>query len=108
MLAGEGTIVLDPPEGDLSDYLHSLSRLMDLDASLLYPAHGPALKDPHGILSHYIQHRLARTEQVAEEGRKRGRFAPEDLVRTRSSGAKRPLFRPSSATCSVRASRCWM
>ena len=80
MLAGEGTIVLDPPEGDLSDYLHSLRRLMELDASLLYPAHGPALEDPHGILSHYIRHRLARTEQVAEEGRKKGRFTPQDLV----------------------------
>ena len=81
MLAGEGTIVLDPPEGDLSDYLRSLRRLLTLNAERLYPAHGPALEDPRGILEHYIRHRMARTEQVALEGRKkRGSFTPKDLV----------------------------
>ena len=80
MLAGEGTIVLDPPEGNLQDYLDSLRRLTELKADCLYPAHGPALEDPAGILSHYITHRLARTDQVAAEGRKKGRFLPEDLV----------------------------
>ena len=80
MLAGEGTIVLDPPEGNLSDYLRSLRRLLTLNAQCLYPAHGPALEDPRGILEHYIRHRLARTEQVASEGRKRSSFTPEELV----------------------------
>lgn len=80
MLAGEGTIVLDPPEGDLGHYLQSLERLRELNARRLYPAHGPALENPKKILTHYIEHRRARTEQVATEGKKKGRFTPEDLV----------------------------
>ncbi len=80
MLAGEGTIVLDPPEGNLEDYIASLERLMGLNARRLYPAHGPALEDPQGILAHYIQHRHARTRQVADAGRAMEHFRPEDLV----------------------------
>ena len=44
MVAGVGTILLDPPEGNLHDYLESLSRLEALNPSRLLPAHGPALR----------------------------------------------------------------
>ena len=80
MVAGEGTIVLDPPEGDLVSYLASLQRLLDLKSTCLYPAHGAALMDPEGLLKHYIQHRHARTVQVAKAGEKRSSFLPLDLV----------------------------
>jgi len=64
MVAGVGTIAIDPDEGDLQDYLDSLQRLIDLQPSTLLPAHGPALPHAHAVLSFYIAHRHSRTEQV--------------------------------------------
>ena len=62
MVAGEGTIVLEPPEGDLADYLASLERLAELEPEAVYPAHGPKLHAE--VFDRYIAHRHARTEQI--------------------------------------------
>lgn len=80
MVAGEGTIVLDPPEGDLSLYLHHLHRLLRLEPTLLLPAHGPALTEAVGTLEMYIAHRQMRTAQVRAALASREPAAPSDLV----------------------------
>lgn len=81
MVAGEGTIVLDPPEGNLADYLFQLDRLRALDAATLLPAHGPELTDPRAYLTHYIEHRHSRTQQVlAALQRMKGPAQPGALV----------------------------
>lgn len=64
MVAGEGTIVLEPPEGDLEDYLQSLERLGRLGAERVHPAHGPVLDS--GVFPHYIEHRNARSQQIRQ------------------------------------------
>ena len=64
MVASVGTIVIDPPEGDMRLYLASLERLRGLDARLLLPAHGPPAHDPERLLSYYIAHRLEREARV--------------------------------------------
>ena len=64
MVAGEGTILLEPEEGNLEHYLDSLRRLMSLRPERLLPAHGPVLDDAIATLTEYIQHRLMRTEQI--------------------------------------------
>ncbi len=64
MVAGVGTIVLNPPEGDLALYLASLERLKTLDPARLLPAHGPPIDDAIGLLDQYINHRNMRTDQV--------------------------------------------
>ncbi len=64
LVAGSGTVVIAPPEGDLLDYLTSLRRLLALDLRQILPAHGHAVDDPQALLSYYIQHRLEREEQV--------------------------------------------
>lgn len=66
MVAGEGTIVLNPPEGNLADYLFQLDRLRALNGTVLLPAHGPELTDPRAYLSKYIDHRHSRTQQVLD------------------------------------------
>jgi glyoxylase-like metal-dependent hydrolase (beta-lactamase superfamily II) len=60
LVAGEGTIVLVPPEGDLQDYLDSLARVRAL-AERLWPAHGPA--QPATLADAYVAHRHHRTAQ---------------------------------------------
>lgn len=64
LVAGVGTVVIAPPEGDLADYMASLQRLRTLDARLLLPAHGPVISDPRTLLDYYIRHREERETQV--------------------------------------------
>ncbi len=60
LVAGVGTIVLVPPEGQLAAYLASLARVRPL-ATTLHPAHGPAC--PGALADQYIAHRHMRTGQ---------------------------------------------
>lgn len=64
LVAGTGTVVIAPPEGDLSDYMASLRRLRQLDLTRLLPAHGPVVDDPNALLDYYIAHRDERERQV--------------------------------------------
>jgi endoribonuclease LACTB2 len=66
MVAGVGTIVIDPPEGDMAEYLVQLTRLKQLPVGTLYPAHGPAIPDGPGKLSEYLVHRAQRECRVLE------------------------------------------
>jgi endoribonuclease LACTB2 len=64
MVAGIGTILIDPSEGDMAVYLASLERLLALPAMTLLPAHGPAIRDGHGKLREYLAHRRMREAMV--------------------------------------------
>jgi len=66
MVAGVGTVVIIPPEGDMQDYLDSLKRLQDMDIAEIVPAHGPTITDPRAKLSEYIAHRIQREQQVID------------------------------------------
>lgn len=66
LVAGVGTVVILPPEGNVGDYLASLRRLLTLDLALILPAHGPAVTEPHAKLQEYIDHRLLREQQILE------------------------------------------
>ena len=79
VVLGAGTTVI-PRDGDLSDYLASLRRLLELDLEVIYPAHGPAIRDPYGKINEYLAHRALREEQILE-GMAAGLRAVSDLVR---------------------------
>jgi glyoxylase-like metal-dependent hydrolase (beta-lactamase superfamily II) len=63
-VVGRGTTFIDPPEGDLAQYLRSLERMRGLGARTIYPGHGPAVFDAPGKLAEYVRHRAEREEQV--------------------------------------------
>jgi endoribonuclease LACTB2 len=65
MVAGVGTILIDPSEGDMAVYLASLERLLARPPMMLLPAHGPAIHDGHGKLREYLAHRRLRESKVA-------------------------------------------
>jgi glyoxylase-like metal-dependent hydrolase (beta-lactamase superfamily II) len=46
------TVVIDPPDGDMSHYLESLQRVKDLQCKALAPGHGEIINDPDRILDH--------------------------------------------------------
>jgi glyoxylase-like metal-dependent hydrolase (beta-lactamase superfamily II) len=64
MVAGQGTILIDPPEGDMAEYLRQLERLRDIPVRAIYPAHGPPLPDGPNALTGYLEHRAAREARV--------------------------------------------
>lgn len=64
LVAGEGYIVIDPPDGDMADYLDSLRRVRDLGATSIRPGHGPLIEAPETYLDAYIAHRLEREAKV--------------------------------------------
>lgn len=80
MVAGVGTIVLDPSEGDLQDYLDSLERVRRLGAERLLPAHGPVLPHADAVLSFYVAHRHQRSEQVRAALDRLGAATPLELA----------------------------
>lgn len=80
MVAGVGTIVIDPDEGDLGSYLASLEQMRALDAAALLPAHGPVLHHPEAVLSMYIAHRHQRTEQIRAALDRLGRATPLEIA----------------------------
>ncbi|NOJ78579.1 MBL fold metallo-hydrolase [Myxococcus xanthus] len=66
MVAGVGTIVIDPPEGHMRDYLTQLARLRDWPVSTLYPAHGSPIPDGPAKLQEYLDHRAAREALILQ------------------------------------------
>ncbi len=57
---GEGSVFIAPDPGALSFYLAALRGLATMPLSVLCPGHGPAVWDPQGKLSEYVEHRLER------------------------------------------------
>ena len=63
-ILGRGTTVVAWPDGDMSAYMSSLRRLSTMDATVLYPGHGPHVADPAGTVAYYLAHREEREQQV--------------------------------------------
>ena len=86
MVAGQGTILIDPPEGDMAEYLGQLARLRDLPVRAVYPAHGPPLPDGPSALSAVIDHRMLRERRVraalSSQGRRLEEVAAEAYADT--------------------------
>jgi glyoxylase-like metal-dependent hydrolase (beta-lactamase superfamily II) len=66
MVAGIGTILIPPSEGDMEVYLQQLQRLIDLKPHLIFPSHGPVIPLPEKKLSYYLNHRAARHQKVLD------------------------------------------
>ncbi len=60
------TVVIAPPDGDMTQYLASLRRLLDLDPPLatIAPGHGSLITRPAATLAAIIDHRLTREAVV--------------------------------------------
>jgi len=61
---GKGTVILDPPDGELVPYLASLERLLAEPVETLFPAHGSPQGAAPQRIRWLIQHRLRREKQV--------------------------------------------
>ena len=62
------TVVINPPDGDMTAYMRSLERLLAWSPQLrtIAPAHGHLIEDPRSRLEYYISHRMEREQQVLD------------------------------------------
>jgi glyoxylase-like metal-dependent hydrolase (beta-lactamase superfamily II) len=58
------TVVIAPPDGDMTTYLASLALVGDLDFSAVFPGHGDVISDAKAKVEEYTTHRLAREAAV--------------------------------------------
>jgi len=64
MVAGVGSILIEPNDGDMGLYLDSLQSMKNLHPTCLMPSHGPYIAAANEKLQHYIEHRLQRERAV--------------------------------------------
>lgn len=80
IVMGWSSTLISPPDGDLTDYFRSLTRLAALAPQRLLPAHGDPIEAPLPRLAELAAHRRVRTAQIlAEIARAPG--SPETLAR---------------------------
>jgi glyoxylase-like metal-dependent hydrolase (beta-lactamase superfamily II) len=92
VVGGTGTVIIDPPDGDMAAYVASLERLLALPVRTLYPGHGSPQGAAKRRIKHLLAHRRQREEQVlaALEAEPRELDA---LVERAYADTPRPLWR---------------
>ncbi|HEX8922580.1 MAG TPA: MBL fold metallo-hydrolase [Pyrinomonadaceae bacterium] len=79
-IVGLGSVLIDPPEGNMRDYLRSLERMRALPhLTVLFGAHGPAIGNPRAKIEEYIAHRLEREANILAALRE-GACTPAEIV----------------------------
>jgi glyoxylase-like metal-dependent hydrolase (beta-lactamase superfamily II)/8-oxo-dGTP pyrophosphatase MutT (NUDIX family) len=64
-IVGLGSVLIDPPEGNMRAYLESLERVRALpNLSVIFGGHGPAIANPYTKIDEYIAHRLDREQKI--------------------------------------------
>lgn len=92
LVAGSGTTIIDPPEGDLADYLASLDRLIgDEKPGTIYPAHGPVVPAGLDKLREYKAHRLQR-EQLVFDALRPEAMRPAELLPAAYADVKPEMY----------------
>ena len=74
------TVVIDPPDGNMSDYLASLEKLKDYSLTAIAPGHGDLLHDPVDAIDWIIAHRLEREAKVVRALRENPNSTSSELV----------------------------
>lgn len=64
---GWSTSVISPPDGSMGDYLRSLEKVRDMGFDILWPTHGPCVKEPRSFIQAYIDHRRDREVQIMDQ-----------------------------------------
>ena len=79
-IVGFGSVLIDPADGNMRDYLDSLERMRALpNLSVLFGGHGPAVANPYEKIDEYISHRRQREELILAVVRD-GASSPKEIV----------------------------
>jgi ribonuclease/clavin/mitogillin len=79
-ILGLGSVLINPPEGNMRDYISSLERLRALPhLTVLFGGHGPAMGNPLAKIDEYINHRLEREANILKAVREEA-LTPQEIV----------------------------
>jgi glyoxylase-like metal-dependent hydrolase (beta-lactamase superfamily II) len=79
-IVGVGSVLIDPPQGNMRVYLQSLERMRSLpNLTVLLGGHGPAVATPYQKIDEYISHRLEREQNILAAVRA-GATTPKEIV----------------------------
>lgn len=79
-VVGFGSVLIDPSDGNMRDYLNSLQKMRSLpNLSVLFGGHGPAVATPYQKIDEYIAHRLERERNILNAFRN-GATDPKQIV----------------------------
>lgn len=79
-VVGFGSVLIDPLDGNMGDYLNSLRCMRALpNVTVLLPGHGPAVANPYDKIDQYIAHRLEREANILAAVRD-GASTPKKIV----------------------------
>jgi glyoxylase-like metal-dependent hydrolase (beta-lactamase superfamily II)/8-oxo-dGTP pyrophosphatase MutT (NUDIX family) len=81
-IVGLGSVLIDPPEGNMRDYLASLEKYRALpELKVIFGGHGPAIAAPRAKIEEYIAHRLERERDILHAVRAGAHTPPEIVAR---------------------------
>ncbi|WP_417547587.1 MBL fold metallo-hydrolase [Marinobacter segnicrescens] len=75
------TVVINPPDGDMKDYLESLDRLLIEEIRWFAPAHGFLIGKVESVVDWLITHRLTREKKIATALAEHGPGTLKELVK---------------------------
>lgn len=87
------TVVIDPPDGNMKQYIDSLRRVRELGCAALAPGHGDVITDPEGVIDWLVNHRLEREQKVVAALRANPGLTPRELVPHVYKDVDRKLYR---------------
>ena len=74
------TVVINPPDGDMTAYIDSLRRARVMGCESLLPGHGDRIDDPVRVINWIIEHRLEREAKVLAALKGKPDSTPAELV----------------------------
>jgi glyoxylase-like metal-dependent hydrolase (beta-lactamase superfamily II) len=74
------TVVINPPDGNMNNYLQSLTRLKSLRLKALAPGHGDVIDNPNEVIDWLVNHRLGREAKVVDALRGHPDLTPGQLT----------------------------
>ena len=74
------TVVINPPDGNMKQYIEALRRIRHLGCGALAPGHGEVIDDPVRAIDWTIEHRLEREGKIVDALCKHPGAAIHDLV----------------------------
>ncbi len=79
IMSAQSTIVIDPPEGNMTDYLDSIDKLIAVGPDVALPSHGTLISKAVEKLKALKAHRLRREERILKAWQD-GVKEPADIV----------------------------
>ena len=74
------TVVINPPDGNMKQYIESLLRVKALGCDALAPGHGELIDDPERAIDWLVNHRLEREAKVVAALQSNPGLTAHDLV----------------------------